>query len=109
MFQDAELKFELVPPFIRPKARHIFHQYVVRVPGHRDSIMRHLASHGVGTKVYYPVPLHLQECFEYLGFKEGAFPEAERAARETVALPCFPELTEAQQQYVVDTIRGFQA
>ncbi|MGI9165368.1 MAG: DegT/DnrJ/EryC1/StrS family aminotransferase [Pyrinomonadaceae bacterium] len=109
MLQDAELEFELVPPFIRPEARHIFHQYVVRVPAHRDSMIRHLARHDVGTKIYYPLPLHRQECFEYLGYKEGAFPEAERAARETVALPCFPELTEAQQQYVVDTIRGFHA
>ena len=108
MFQDAELEFDLVPPFVRPLTRHIFHQYVVRVPAHRDSMIRYLARHGVGTKIYYPLPLHLQECFEYLGYKEGAFPEAERAARETFALPCFPELTEVQQQYVVDTIRGFQ-
>ena len=108
MFRESDLGFELVPPLVRPNTRHIFHQYVVRVPGNRDLLIKHLAANGVGTKIYYPIPLHLQKCFEYLGYKEGAFPEAERAARETVALPCYPELTEVQQQYVVDAIRGFQ-
>jgi dTDP-4-amino-4,6-dideoxygalactose transaminase len=109
LFQEARLGFELIPPFVRPETRHIFHQYVVRVPRHRDAMMKELDHKGVGTKIYYPIPLHLQECFQYLGYKEGAFPEAERAARETVALPCFPELTEKQQDYVVDAIRSFQA
>ena len=109
MFRESDLGFELVTPFIRPNTRHIFHQYVVRVPGIRDSLIRHLAAIGVGTKIYYPVPLHLQKCFEYLGYKQGSFPEAERAARETVALPCYPALTEVQQQYVVDAIREFRA
>jgi len=62
----------------------------------------------VGTKVYYPIPLHLQQCFHYLGYKEGSFPEAERAARETLALPVYPELTQEQQQYVIDAIKSFQ-
>ncbi len=78
------------------------------MPQHRDALIKHLDNKGVGTKVYYPIPLHRQECFEYLGYKEGAFPESERAALETVALPCFPELTEEQQQYVVDAISSFQ-
>ena len=108
LFQEAKLEFELIPPFVRAETRHIFHQYVVRVPQHRDAIMKHLDHKGVGTKIYYPIPLHEQECFQYLGYKEGAFPEAERAARETVALPCFPELTEEQQEYVVDAISSFQ-
>lgn len=109
LFQESRLNFELVPPFVREEARHIFHQYVVRVPQHRDALIKHLDDNGVGTKVYYPIPLHRQECFEYLGYKEGAFPEAERAARETLTLPCFPELTEEQQEYVVDAISSFQA
>ncbi|MGI9068141.1 MAG: DegT/DnrJ/EryC1/StrS family aminotransferase, partial [Pyrinomonadaceae bacterium] len=109
LFQESKLEFEFVLPFVRPEARHIFHQYVVRVPQHRDAIIKHLEHKGVGTKIYYPIPLHKQECFGYLGYQEGAFPEAERAASETVALPCFPELTEVQQQYVVDVISSFQA
>jgi dTDP-4-amino-4,6-dideoxygalactose transaminase len=108
LFEQADLKVELSTPFVRSNARHIFHQYVVRVPKHRDALIKHLSQHGVGTKIYYPIPLHRQECFQYLDYQEGAFPEAERTARETLALPCFPELSEEKQQYVVDTICGFQ-
>lgn len=70
--------------------------------------MDHLKERSVGTKVYYPIPLHLQDCFSYLGYKEGAFPEAERAAVETFALPAYPELNEAQLAYVVDSIKSFK-
>jgi dTDP-4-amino-4,6-dideoxygalactose transaminase len=104
---DADLSFELTTPLVRPECRHIFHQYVIRVPRHRDALMNHLRERGVGTKVYDPIPLHRQECFSYLGYKAGAFPEAERAAAETVALPAYPELSEAQQAYVVDSIKSF--
>lgn len=108
MLGDAELSFTLVTPHVRSDARHIFHQYVVRVPGHRDALAEHLKQHGVGTKVYYPIPLHRQQCFHYLGYNDGDFPEAETAARETLALPVYPELTEAQQSYVVEAIASFQ-
>jgi len=101
--------FELIPPSCREEARHIYHQYVIRVPHHRDALMEHLKQHGVGTKVYYPIPLHRQECFAYLGYKEGEFPESEDAARETLALPIYPELTETQQAYVIETIKNFKA
>jgi dTDP-4-amino-4,6-dideoxygalactose transaminase len=108
LLAEAGLAELVTPPFVRPGARHIFHQYVVRVPAaSRDPLMAHLKAHGVGTKIYYPVPLHLQECFAYLGHTEGDFPESERAARETLALPMYPELTEEQQTHVVDTIRRF--
>jgi dTDP-4-amino-4,6-dideoxygalactose transaminase len=107
LLNDADLSFPLITPQVRQDGRHIFHQYVVRAPGNRDALMDHLKSRGVGTKVYYPIPLHRQECFSYLGYKEGDFPEAESAARETFALPAYPELTEAQQHYVVDAIRSF--
>jgi dTDP-4-amino-4,6-dideoxygalactose transaminase len=86
--------------------RHIFNQYVIRVT-HRDQLMANLQKKGIGTEVYYPVPLHLQDCFAYLGHTAGAFPESERAANETLALPIYPELSEAQQRYVVDCIRDF--
>lgn len=103
------MSYELIPPSCREEARHIYHQYVIRVPTHRDALMEHLKQHGVGTKVYYPIPLHRQECFAYLGYKEGEFPESERAACETLALPIYPELTETQQAYVIETIKSFKA
>ncbi|MBZ5676637.1 MAG: DegT/DnrJ/EryC1/StrS family aminotransferase [Acidobacteriia bacterium] len=89
-------------------SRHIFNQYVIRVSG-RDELQAHLQKNGVGTEVYYPVPMHVQECFAYLGHKAGSYPESERAAKETLALPIHPELTEPQAQFVVDCVREFLA
>jgi dTDP-4-amino-4,6-dideoxygalactose transaminase len=86
--------------------RHIFNQYVIRVAG-RDALQEYLRKKSVGTEVYYPVPMHLQECFAYLGHRQGAFPESERAAKETLALPVYPELTEAQARYVVECVCEF--
>ena len=108
LLNNANLKFTLQTPFVAAERRHIFHQYVIRVPEHRDALMEHLKDHNIGTKVYYPIPLHRQQCFSYLGYKEGNFPESENAARETFALPLYPEITDAQQQYVVETIEKFR-
>ena len=91
---------------IAPQAHHIFHQYVIRA-SRRDELRAFLASRRIGTEVYYPLPLHMQKCFSYLGYREGELPEAERAAREVLALPMFPELTAEEQRYVVESIAEF--
>ena len=108
MFGDAGIADKIELPFVRTGARHIFHQFVIRVrDGRRDALREHLRARGVGTDVYYPVPLHLQECFAFLGYQPGDFPIAEAAALETLALPVYPELTADQQDYVVSSVAEF--
>jgi len=97
-------------PAVRDGFESIYNQYTLRVlDGRRDALGEFLKARGIGTSVYYPVPLHLQECFAYLGYREGDFPESERACREVLSIPIFPELTEAQLGYVADSIRAFFA
>lgn len=95
-------------PYRDPNAGHVFHQYVIRT-ARRDDLRTFLAERKIGTEVYYPVPLHLQACFNYLGYKTGDFPEAERAANEVLALPMFPELTPDEQAWVVENIAEFHS
>jgi dTDP-4-amino-4,6-dideoxygalactose transaminase len=98
----------LQTPVVRDGFESIYNQYTVRVrDGQRDALGAFLKERGVGSSVYYPVPLHLQECFAYLGYREGQFPESERACKEVLSLPIFPELTEEQLAYAVDSVRAF--
>ena len=87
-------------------AHHVFHQYVIRAH-RRDELREFLSARQIGSEIYYPIPLHLQPCFAYLGYREGDLPEAERAAKEVLALPMFPELKEEQQRWVVASIAEF--
>ena len=98
--------FPIHLPYTAPQAHHIFHQYVVRAY-RRDELREFLTARKIGTEIYYPIPLHLQPCFAYLGYREGDFPEAERAAEEVLALPMFPELTEDEQRCVVQSVADF--
>jgi dTDP-4-amino-4,6-dideoxygalactose transaminase len=105
-YDDALAATPVQLPWIDPACVSIFNQYVIRVR-HRDAMIAHLKAAGIGTEVYYPVPLHLQKCFEPLKYKEGSFPHSEAAAREVLALPIYPELTQAMLEYVADQVRAF--
>ena len=82
---------------------HIFNQYVISTP-HRDKLQQHMQQKEIGTAIYYPIPLHLQRCFRYLGYQPGDFPVSESAANTTLAIPVYPELNQEQRQYIMDTI-----
>ncbi|MDQ2745684.1 MAG: DegT/DnrJ/EryC1/StrS family aminotransferase [Acidobacteriota bacterium] len=109
LFVHKKLDDVLQVPIEAENSRHIYNQFVIRVAGKRDELKSFLQENGIGTDVYYPVSLHLQECFEYLGYRAGDFPESERASKETLALPIYSELTTAQLKYVVDKIAEFAA
>jgi dTDP-4-amino-4,6-dideoxygalactose transaminase len=105
LFAAADAAVAVVPP-ARGPGRHIYNQYVIRCE-RRDELRAYLAEYGVGSEIYYPVSLHSQACFGYLGYSPDAFPESTRAASETLALPIYPELTAEQREYVVARIEGF--
>jgi dTDP-4-amino-4,6-dideoxygalactose transaminase len=108
LFATHALDAHVTVPGEEPRGRHVWNQYVVRIAaGRRDALRAHLAAHGVGTEIYYPVPLHVQQCFEHLGWRTGDLPHTEQAAMETLALPIFPELTAAEQRTVVARIAEF--
>jgi dTDP-4-amino-4,6-dideoxygalactose transaminase len=108
LIEDAELNGFLHRPHARPSGRHTFNQYVVRASvGHRDALMKHLKDHGIACDVYYPLCLHQQECVRHLGHRDGDFPVGEEAARAVIALPLYPEITEAQQRRVIDACAAY--
>jgi dTDP-4-amino-4,6-dideoxygalactose transaminase len=98
----------IVLPVADARGTHVWHQYVIRTP-RRDELRAHLAALGIGSEVYYPVPLHMQDALKNLGYREGQFPESEKAAREVLALPIYPELREEEQVRVVEGIQSFLA
>jgi dTDP-4-amino-4,6-dideoxygalactose transaminase len=97
---------ELQVPYIEPGNESIFNQYTVRAE-RRDELQAYLKGKGIGSSIYYPLPLHLQPCFQYLGYREGQCPNSEQAAREVLSLPVFPELTSSQLDEVIGTVRAF--
>jgi dTDP-4-amino-4,6-dideoxygalactose transaminase len=103
LFEDFKLLGKIMVPQEPPNMTHVYNQFTVRVQN-RDSLRKKLCSRGVPSEIYYPIPLHEQKAFQYLGYKTGAFPESERASREVLSLPIYPELTEEQQHRVVEAI-----
>jgi dTDP-4-amino-4,6-dideoxygalactose transaminase len=94
---------KIVTPHIDEGNWSIYNQYIIRVPD-RDRVKQYLQEKGVGSAIYYPIPLHLQECFSYLNYHPGDFPESERACREVLALPIYPELPEEQLRYAAQQL-----
>ena len=96
----------LTLPYGDSRCVHVYNQYTIRTPK-RDALQQFLSEKGIGTRVYYPTPLHLQRSLAFLGYKEGDFPESERAAREVVSIPVYPEMTADQQAYIVRCVHEF--
>jgi len=106
LFQDAGLTDRVQLPVAAPDRQHIYNQFVIRVAD-RDGLKKHLDAAGIGNEIYYPVPFHLQPCFAYLGHRAGDFPNAERAAQDSLAIPIYSELTLSQQETVVNAVAAF--
>jgi dTDP-4-amino-4,6-dideoxygalactose transaminase len=106
LFGEAGLAGRVIAPIEPVGRRHVFHQFVVRVPA-RDELKRHLDERGIGSEIYYPVPFHRQPCFAWLGYHAGDFPHAERAAAESLAIPIYGELSLDDQRAVVEAVASF--
>jgi dTDP-4-amino-4,6-dideoxygalactose transaminase len=109
LIESSRLHRFMQRPHVVDECRHVFNQYVVRVPAsERDALLHHLKQHGVAAEIYYPVPLHLQECLRHLDYRPGDFPISEEACRSVLALPMFPEITLQQQQRVIDVCAAYR-
>jgi dTDP-4-amino-4,6-dideoxygalactose transaminase len=106
IYSEGLKDLDVIVPEVKPYLRHVYHQYVIRTK-HRDELQEYLSNKGIGTAIYYPLPLHLQECYKDLGYREGDLPEAEKASKEVIALPMWPELTNEEVNYIVESIREF--
>jgi dTDP-4-amino-4,6-dideoxygalactose transaminase len=109
LIQASQLHRFMQRPTVMDECRHVFNQYVVRVPAsERDSLLQHLKQNGVACEIYYPVPLHLQECLRHFDYRPGDFPISEEASRSVIALPMFPEITSLQQQRVIEVCAAYR-
>ena len=105
---SPNLSDQIQIPVCQPRNEHVWNQYTIRVSrGRRDALRQHLTTQGIGSEIYYPLPLHLQECFRNLGYPPGSLPETERAAAEVLSLPIFPGLRMDEQERVAESIREF--
>ncbi|MFC1809460.1 DegT/DnrJ/EryC1/StrS family aminotransferase [Candidatus Omnitrophota bacterium] len=112
IIKNKGLTDHLSIPHVEHNNIHTYHQYTLQLRDNmfqRDKVIEHLSSHGIGSMVYYPVPLHLQQCFKFLGYSEGDYPQTEKCAQAVFSLPIFPELTDDEQAYVIKTIADFFA
>jgi len=110
LFKEAGLLKYLSTPVVKENRNHIYHQYTIRIQGNnRNKLRDFLKANNIGVEIYYPLPLHLQECFNYLGYKKGDMPESEKASLNVLSLPMYPELTPDMQGYVADKIKEFFA
>jgi len=104
-FNAAFRGIDIRIPFVPEYNTHIYHQYVIRLNKPSSVLMKHLKGKGIDSRVYYPIPLHLQKCFKYLRYKRGAFPNSEKAALETLAIPVYPDLTRREMDYIISSIK----
>jgi dTDP-4-amino-4,6-dideoxygalactose transaminase len=104
---SRKMREKIKTPLVSKFTTHIYHQYVLRLNGPSKQLIEHLRNKGIDARVYYPLPLHLQKCFKYLGYKKGDFPESEKASIQTLAIPVYPGLTREELNYIIESIKEF--
>jgi dTDP-4-amino-4,6-dideoxygalactose transaminase len=104
-FNEQFKGLRIKTPIVGKYNIHIYHQYVLRLNTSSKKLIEHLRNKGIDSRIYYPVPLHLQKCFKYLNYRKGDFPESEKAAVQTLAIPVYPDLTGQELDYIVSSIR----